>query len=261
MSIPSTLGGINLLPQPEKRAIYARIIPPELLQRFQLNPYLSDKQGNELMLLDAPAGSSSVEISLYHQHGFRDPILSGHLTDTMNGQIHILFYTLNDPASPRYDIDLLPDGTSTQFGTQHRNQAAELSAMNANLSPGQIREGLHTLKSAVSTFENFISELGHTMHFAEPLFYHNAVIFERYGFRYQKGRRLMERINQGFQPGGDLLPLLNGSTPFRQPEAAESIRLRSWAIHDGILGEPFTNVTMYKESGKHAGVSTIQCDW
>jgi len=93
------------------------------------------------------------------------------------------------------------------------------------------------------------------------LFYHNAVIFERYGFRYQKGRRLMERIEQGFQAGGDLLPLLDGSTPFRQPEAANSIRLRSWAIHDGILGEPFTNVTMYKESGKHAGVSTAQCEW
>ncbi|RME07312.1 MAG: hypothetical protein D6803_04280, partial [Anaerolineae bacterium] len=109
---------------------------------------------------------------------------------------------------------------------------------------------------AVAAFEAFIADLGHTMHFAEPLYYHNAVIFERYGFRYQQGRRLMERIHRGFSPGGDLLPLLDGSTPFRRPEAANSIRLRSWAIHDGILGEPFTNVTMYKHVGEHAGVST-----
>ncbi len=261
MSTPSTIGGINLLPRPDKRQIYARIIPAELLQRFHLNPYLTDKQGNDLLALDAPSGSGSVELSLYHQLGFRDPVISGHLTDTMNGQIHILFYTLNNPDSPRYDVDQLSDGTLTQLGTLHRNQPAEIEALQAGLSPGQIREGLHQLKTAVTTFENFITDLGQTMHFAEPLFYHNAVIFERYGFRYQVGRRLMERIDQGFEPGGDLLPQLDGSTPFRQPEAAHSIRLRSWAIHDGILGQPFTNVTMYKESGKHAGVTTANCGW
>jgi acetoin utilization protein AcuC len=96
----------------------------------------------------------------------------------------------------------------------------------------------------------------------EPLYYHNAVIFERYGFAYQAGRRLMDRIQAGFQPGGELATRLDGSTPFRQPGAGNSIRLRSWAIHDGLLGEPFTNVTMYKRLGKHAAVSTTPgCDW
>jgi acetoin utilization protein AcuC len=72
----------------------------------------------------------------------------------------------------------------------------------------------------------------------------------------------MQRIQSGFGPGGDLHPLLDGSTPFRQPQAAHSIRLRSWAIHDGILGEPFRNVTMYKQVGKHAGFSTLSdCSW
>jgi hypothetical protein len=60
----------------------------------------------------------------------------------------------------------------------------------------------------------------------------------------------MESIHAGFQPGGDLHTQLDGSTPFRKPDAANSIRKRSWAIHDGILGEPFTNVTMYKRIGK-----------
>ncbi len=145
---------------------------------------------------------------------------------------------------------------STRFGTLKRNLDAETAALQAGLAPGQIRRGLRLLSQAIATFEQFISSLGHDLYFVEPLYYHNAVIFERYGFAYQVGRRLMERIEAGFAPGGDLRPRLDGSTPFRTPAAAHSIRLRSWAIHDGILGEPFTNVTMYKRVGKTAGVST-----
>jgi len=134
--------------------------------------------------------------------------------------------------------------------------------MNAGLSPGQIRQGPHLLRAALNSFEAFIQSLEHDLYFAEPLYYHNAIIFEHYGFAYQQGRRFMQRIQAGFDSGGDLLPLLDGSTPFRQPEAAQNIRLRSWAIHDGILGEPFHNVTMYKEIDKHAGVSTFSdCRW
>jgi len=128
--------------------------------------------------------------------------------------------------------------------------------MEVGLSPGQIREGLHMLKVAIATFEIFVDKLGHTIYFAEPLYYHNAVIFERYGFTYQQGRRRMESYNQGFSPGGNLLPLLDGSNPFRQSKAANSIRLRSWAIHDGILGEAYSDVTMYKTIGKQSGVNT-----
>ena len=50
---------------------------------------------------------------------------------------------------------------------------------------------------------------------------------------------------------------LDGSTPFRRPNAAGSVRGRSWAIQDGILGNPFTGVHMYKGVGKHAGVCTF----
>jgi acetoin utilization protein AcuC len=67
----------------------------------------------------------------------------------------------------------------------------------------------------------------------------------------------MERIHQGFSENGDLRNKLDDST-FRRREAINSIRLSSWAIHDGILGEPFTNVTMYKRVGKSAGISTTE---
>lgn len=262
MSTPSTIGAINLLPMAEKRRIYAKIIPLELIDRFHLNPFFNDKEGRDLLHLDCDSGSTDAEISLYHQHGFRDPILYGHITDTINGQLHILLYTLNDPDAQRFDIDMLTDETPTELGSKHRNIDAEIAAMGAGLSPGQIREGLHVLKQATNTYEAFIENLGHTIYFTEPLYYHNAVIFERYGFTYQQGRRRMQTYHEGFSPGGDLLPLLDGSTPFRQPQAANSIRQRSWAIHDGILGEPFTNITMYKQVGKHSGVNTTpNCKW
>jgi hypothetical protein len=148
------------------------------------------------------------------------------------------------------------------FGIHYRNIEAELAAMEYGLAPGQIRRGLRMLGDAIAGFEHFVQSLGQEMYFAEPLFYHNAVIFERYGFTYAKGRRLMERIQQGFSAGGDLLSKLDGSTPFRKPEAAHSIRLRSWAIHDGLLGEPFNNVTMYKYVNKSAGINTCgECQW
>jgi acetoin utilization protein AcuC len=107
-----------------------------------------------------------------------------------------------------------------------------------------------------------VASLGHEIYFVEPLYYHNAIIFERYGFTYQMGRKLMDRIETGFTSEGSLNKLLDGSSPFRSQQAATSIRLRSWAIHDGILGEPFTNVTMYKHVGKSAGVTTCpSCTW
>jgi hypothetical protein len=252
---PSTIGGINNLPENEKREIYLRVVPRDLIERFRLPAPDSQRIKHFTQFKFAP-GSSDVELFLFHEERFPDPILYGHLTDTLNGQIHILLYIMNDPASPRYNVDVTPDGLTTRFGTLRRNLDAERAALSDGLAPGQIRHGLSMLAEAVQTFESFVKYLGHEIYFVEPLYYHNAIIFERHGFTYQEGRRFMDRIQTGFSAGGDLLHHLDGSTPFRQPEAADSIRLRSWAIHDGILGEPFTSVTMYKRVGKSADVNT-----
>jgi hypothetical protein len=256
---PSTIGGINKLPENEKRAIYARYIPKDLIQKFNLPELLEDK---ELLQFRFEPGSSNVEMRLYHQAGFADPILYAHLTDTLNGQIHVLLYILNDPHSPRFDVDKMPDGSATKFGTLKRNLEAEKAALQEGLAPGQLRRGLRLLRPAMAAFEEFIVSLVHDMYYVEPLYYHNAVIFERYGFAYQMGKRQMERIHSGFQEGGDFCQKLDDSNPFRSSQAANSIRLRSWAIHDGILGEPFTNVTMYKRVRKSANISsTPGCEW
>jgi hypothetical protein len=256
---PSTIGGINRLPEGQKREIYSRYIPNELIVKFNIRDLAKNK---ELLQFRFAEGSSDVEMRLYHQVGFPDPILYAHLADNINGQIHVLLYILNDPASPRFDVDRMPDGTPTQFGIRKRNIEAELAAMQAGLAPGQVRHGLRALRQATEAFEQFVTGLGHDLYFVEPLYYHNAVIFERYGYSYQMGRRRMNEIHAGFEAGGALVQKLDDSNPFRSSRAAHSIRLRSWAIHDGILGEPFTNVTMYKRVGVSANINSAPgCEW
>ena len=123
---PSTIGGINKLPEKEKREIYARYIPRELTEKFDL-PELA--QDVDLLQFKFASGSSDVEMGLFHQAGFPDPLLYAHLTDTVNGQIHVLLYILNDPTAPRFDVDKMPDGSPTRFGTLRRNVEAEKAAM------------------------------------------------------------------------------------------------------------------------------------
>jgi hypothetical protein len=257
-----TIGGVNRLPEHEKREIYSRLIPNELREKFQLPANLAGEEGISLLDLRAAPGTTDVELRLYHRAGFPDPVLYGHLVDTLTGQIHVLLYIVNDPNSPRFDVDKMPDGSRTNFGILQRNLTAEKAALEAGLAPGQTHHGLRVLRPAINAFEEFVHSLGQSIYFVEPLYYHNAMIFEHYGFSYQMGKKLMERIQAGFSNGGELISRLDGSTPFRKPEAAQSIRLRSWAIHDGLLGEPYTNVTMYKHVGKEAGISTCPgCPW
>lgn len=259
---PKTINGINLLPPDKIRSIYSRLIPAELIQRFNFDNNLHDQEGNDLLQLVCEPGKSDAEMSLFHRVGAIDPVFYGHITDTISGQVHILMYVLNDPESERFNVDRMPEGTPTMLGTTTRNMDEELRAMQAGLAPGQIRRGLRLLQPATMQFEKFIESLGHDLYFVEPLFYHTAVLFERNGFSYQVGRKLMENIAEGFGPGGEFRARLDGSTPFRQPAAVNSIRLRSWAIHDGIMDMPFTNVTMYKRLGKPAGLNTSNnCPW
>jgi hypothetical protein len=246
----SSIAAINNLPEEEKRSVYMRLVPQDVLRQFDLGEDLRGPKGEELYVIKGEAGSPSVELALYHRPDFPDPIIYGHLCDTKNGQLHVLLYVMSDPNSPRFNVDITPDGQATKFGVEARNLEAEWNAMQAGLAPGQVRKGLRRLEQARDGFEAFVRELGHDRYFIEPLYYHNAILFERYGFNYQSGRQLMERIHAGFLPGGELRSKLDGSSPFRMPQAADSLRLRSWAIHDGILGEPYTKVTMYRVVGK-----------
>jgi len=254
---PRSIAAINGLPEIQKREIYMRFIPPQLLDQFSISRSLQDHQGRELAKFRYREGSTDFVIELRHEFEAEDPLFFAHLTDTMNGQIHVLLYIVNDPHSERFDVDRMPDGRKTQFGLEQRNLEAEEAAMLAGLAPGQIRRGLRSLAHAVSSFEAFVESLGHSVFFIEPLFYHNAVIFERYGFAYLMGKRRMDELHRGFQPEGPLSQKLDGSTPFRGKLSANSIRGRSWAIHDGIADESYSGVTMYKRIGESAGINTF----
>ena len=129
--------------------------------------------------------------------------------------------------------------------------------MAAGLAPGQVRKGLRLSRTQLPIFERFVRRLGHDYYLLEPLAYHSAVIFERLGCNYVQGLRKMRWIDLAFQPGGLLRGALDDSTPFRCADAWRTVRGRSWAIHDGVLGERWHGVRMYKQVGKHAGLDTF----
>ncbi len=67
----------------------------------------------------------------------------------------------------------------------------------------------------------------------------------------------MLEIDRQFHPGGILHQRLNGSSPFRMPGMERTVRGRSWAIHDGIMDEPWDGLQIYKMIGADAGLNTF----
>jgi len=253
-----SINQVNNLPDEEKLPVYRRLIPREIPQRLGINPEtLTDSEGHSLLKIECYPGTSSVEISLRHAWKAQEPVVYLQMADTPNNQIEVILFIINDPHAERFDTDRLPDGTPTYFGTLERNIEEEVRAMEAGLAPGQVRRGLRLTRRLIPTLERFITGLNHDAVYIQPLAYHNAILFERLGFSYMLGLGRMEWIHKEFAPGGLLFKRLDGSTPFRRPGAESSIRGRSWAIHDSILGEPYAGVKMYRRVGIHAGVVTF----
>jgi len=252
---PNSIREINMLPQKAKRAIYHNLLPGWAFEAFQIAPDDYGPHGKIRLL--CPEGSRAMEISMRHTPADHDPIFYLNMADTFNNQLIVLLVVVNDPDSPRYNVDVDAQGNRTNFGTTGRNIVAEKAAMEAGLAPGQIRRGLRAFKRSIPIFESFVEKMGHDMFMIEPLAYHNAIIFERYGFNYMRGHKSMKEIHAGFQTGGDLRRKLTPDNPFRQPHYWKSVRGRSWAIHDGLLGHPFTGFQMYKRIGINAEINTF----
>jgi hypothetical protein len=251
-----SIGQVNSLLPEQMLQVYRHLVPIEILLRFGIDPEtLADRKGRSLF--ECQPGISSVELSLRHAWDAEDPVLYVQLADTPNNQIEVTMFILNDPNSERFDIDRLPDGTLTYFGTLTRHIEAEVRAMEAGLAPAQVHRGLGATRRLMPILEQFVAALHHDAFYIQPLAYHNAILFERLGFAYALGLGRMEWIHKEFGAGGLLHKRLDGSTPFRRPGAERSVRGRSWAIHDGILNEPYSGVKMYKRTGIHAGVVTF----
>jgi hypothetical protein len=130
--------------------------------------------------------------------------------------------------------------------------------MQAGLAPAQQRASLGASRSVLGQLEIFLSALGHRACFLEPLTYASAWVFERRGFAYVRGHRLMDTIHKEFQPGERLHRALDGSSPFRRPDQWDTVRGRAWAIHDGILETiDCAGIAACQQVGRHAGVETF----
>ncbi len=253
---------INALPQIEKEQIYSVLVPQLVFDKYGFNPETLcslNKAGSPINKIKfiCPQGLGLLRIEVRRDISDQDCLFFVEVADTPYAQIELSFCLINDPDAPRFDIDKDQFGRENSFGTVRRNIPEEICAMQAGLSPNQVRVGLKTFKPFYESFERFVASLGVDIIVAEPLSYSNAVRYERYGFDYITGKQLMLWIDKEFQPGGVLSGRLDGSTPFRQRGMEKTVRGRSWAIHDGILDQVWDDIKIYKTVGKHANINTL----
>lgn len=218
--------------------MYRVLIPPVLFHCFGIDPlsFLTGT-GRRAVRMFCPAGDGACLIEVKHGD-FDDPLYSLQLSDGADHtQLSWDFLIANDPASPRFAIDVDAEGRDTLFGWASRNVAEECRSLAQGYFPGQIRRGLGLTAPVIRCLEFFCLMFDIKSIRLEALFYHNAIAYEQHGFAYFSGYRMMKRINDSFQPGGALHRALDGGTPFRNPGFAGTVRGRSWALHDGILAE------------------------
>jgi len=260
-SWPITLRQVNSLPENAGKRIYRALIPPDLLARFGIDPVTwKGPNGDQPVRLRMDPQVGAVYLLVRQAASSSDNFLRLELADNVFNGIDLHLLVIHNPNGPRFDTDYDETGRPTLFGTARRNLAEEERAMQAGLAPAQVRVGLRASELVLRHLEAFLATLGHRAYFLEPLTYASAWVFERRGFAYVRGHKLMGDIHTEFQPGGRLYQALDGSTPFRQREQWRTVRGRAWAIHDGILsvlGQMWNGLRMVKQVGRHAGVETF----
>jgi hypothetical protein len=260
-ALPISIRTINGLPMQAKQRIYRMLIPSTVLTRFNINPITwRGEQGEPSVILKADPETGVVNVSMKDKVDSSDVFFCIELADNSFNGVDLPLLLLNDPATPRFKTDYDDEGKPTMFGTLRRNLVEEERAMRAGLAPGQIRSSLSASQLVFQQLDAFLLFLGHHAVSLEPLTYASAWVFERRGFAYMRGHKLMDDIHSEFQPDGRLHKTLDGSTPFRQPDQWRTVRGRAWAIHDGVLSAvdaKWDGLRMVKQVGQHAGVNTF----
>jgi hypothetical protein len=259
--LPVTIKALNTLPYNPKLRLYRTLIPIQVLATFDINPRTwrnPDKLPQ--VKLEADTGSSKVKITAWYGPDPHNEFFYLELADNAYNGIDLNFLIVNNPLSERFNVDVDAEGRDTLFGTVYRNFDEEERAKRAGLAPGQIREGLRSSQIIFTHMESFLTMMAHHAIFLEPLTYASAWLFEKRGFAYARGHKLMDTIHTEFQPGGALHRALDGSTPYRQPDQWQTVRGRAWAIHDGILeaiDKEWDGLRMIKQVARHAGANTF----
>lgn len=254
----TTIRQINQLPPEEREGIYRRLIPPKVSELLRLDVTTGlDPHGNRLVTYICPEDQGFVRIDVRRDPQDQDCVYLLKLTQPTEEFVEIAFIQVNDPDAERFNVDRDEAGSPVSLLSAIRNPKEDLRAMRAGLAPGQVRRGLRLFRQVLPLVESFAGELGKEQISVEALFYHHTFLYERYGFGYLTGRDRLEEIHRGFHPGGVLRRRLDGSTPFRMPDASGTVRGRTWAIHDGILGEPWRVPRLYKIVGQATALPTF----
>jgi hypothetical protein len=255
---------LNRLPEPEKKSIYKLLIPEKIFRLFEIDAETGrNLNGEAVVRCECAAGTAEASVEVKQSPDDLDPIFYIEVADAKDLlQLYWYFIQINDVRVPRINTDVTPDGRSRWLFWDIRNIPEELKALQAGLAPGQVRPGLRLTDDLNHCLDRFCNALGLTSIYMEALFYNTAIIFERNGFRYLRGEKMMRRISEEFQRGGRLYNLLDNS-PFRQKSFADTVRGRSWAIHDGILDDladpeirGWVPPRMYRMVGEYHGINT-----
>jgi hypothetical protein len=258
-----SIAKLTRLPKEERDRIYLQLIPSSLFARFTIDPKtLLNRYGERVVTGIFPLDENFSCIEVRHRSGDKDCIFSCQVSfETFMQSLHLDFIIINDPYSERFHIDVDEEGKDTFFGSRARNLPEEIRAMEAGLAPGMVRKGLRLMGEFTECLDRFLSTIELQNITTHAFFYHNALLWEKYGFTYFRGGKMMESIHREFQPGGVLYELLDDSTPFRRKGMEKTVRGRSWAIHDGVYLEAFDeeweSPIMYKTLGKEYHVNTF----
>jgi len=258
-----SIAKLNRLPREERNGIYLHLVPKSIFDRFQIDrETLKNQFGERVVKGIFPPDENFGCIEVKYRSEDRDTIFSCQVSlEAFMQSLHLDFLIINNPFSERFNVDIDEQGRDTFFGTRWRNIPEEIKAMEAGLAPGMVRQGLRLMGEFVRCLDVFMMALELKTITAGAFFYHNAIMWERYGFTYFRGGKMMEKIHKEFQPGGLLYEKLDDSTPFRRKGMERSVRGRSWAINDGILLEAFDeeweSPIMYRILGKDFKINTF----
>jgi hypothetical protein len=204
---PITLRQINSLPENVGRRVYRALIPPGLLTRFGIDPVTwQGPNGDQPVELSTDPQAGAVHLQVRQAASTSDSFLRMELADNVMNGIDLHLLVIHDPNSPHFGTDYDELGRPILFGTARRNLVEEERAMQAGLAPAQVRAGLRGSKSVLQHLEVFLATLGHRAYFLEPLTYVSAWVFERFGFAYVRGHKLMDDIHDEFQPAWRIAP-------------------------------------------------------
>lgn len=254
----TSINQINSLPEELREGLYRELIPGEIFSCFGIDPATGrNADGQKVVSYMCPPDLSGFRIEVSLQPSDEDFVYVLEMTEPTVNNMELTFISINDPMTPRFNTDRDDEGRPTLYGTTRRNVKEEERAFRAGLLPGQVRPGMALFGKFMPRAESFFAALGKKFITLRAFFYSNTILYEKHGFSYIVGKKLMQEIHEGFQPGGALDKLLDGSSIFRQPGAGETVFGRSWAVHDGILGDGWISPKMVKWFGVHGGVCTF----